>query len=194
MRLHLGDPLGDEASRGDDEDAGGPVPEGEFFDDEAGLDGLAEPDFVGEEAADGVAAAGPGEGGDLVGERGDGGEEGGEERCFCEVVEYPPGCCACGHLVFLQGRGLVEGGAGGCISDGHGVCARDPEPAGGRAPDLLGLDHLDGFSVLRAPEPSADLYLFHVRSAPAASGRCRSTSGGRRLPEGCSPGDGRRSG
>jgi RNA polymerase sigma-70 factor (ECF subfamily) len=54
----LAEPLHDQGSRGDDERAVGPAPSQQVVQDQAGLDGLAQSDLVGQQPADRVGAGG----------------------------------------------------------------------------------------------------------------------------------------
>ncbi|WP_372499932.1 hypothetical protein [Streptomyces sudanensis] len=76
---HLVAPLQGQSGGADDHDAAGPAAQEQFLDDEAGLDGLAEADVVGEEEVDAGGADGPGDRFQLVRLDGDARAEGGLE-------------------------------------------------------------------------------------------------------------------
>jgi hypothetical protein len=80
--LHLGLPLGNEAFGRQDQGAADQAPELEFVHDQAGFDGFAKADFVGQKETDTVLGDGPAEGPELVGERNYRGGGGRKEDVF----------------------------------------------------------------------------------------------------------------
>ncbi len=87
---HLVSPLDLEGGGADDQDASGPVAEEQLVDDEAGFDGLAEPDVVGDEEVGAGHADRSDDGVELVVLDGDAGPERGLEGVEVGVSDRSP--------------------------------------------------------------------------------------------------------
>ena len=154
MEPHFAHPLRHQPLGGDDQRPFDQPPQFEFADDQAGLDGLAQPDLVGQEVADPVVGDRAGEGPDLVRQRDDRRLDGGQQQVLSQGVGHPGGGGDVGDVVWGTIRGGFRGFELRSGNADYRVGGGQPHPAGRFAPERLGLDDLAELAVLRTVVPT----------------------------------------